>query len=46
MEEKLKVIERNKTWELRHMSTNKTLIDVKWIYETKMTPNGESDKYK
>lgn len=43
MKERLRLIEKNKTWELVEV---KKPIDVKWVYKFKRRPNGEITKYK
>ena len=35
MEEELRPIEKNQTWELVHLPQGKRPIDVKWVYKTK-----------
>lgn len=39
--EEIKVLEENKTWEMTDEPENKKVIDVKWIFRTKI-----DDKYK
>ena len=46
MEEEIKKIERNKTWELVERPPNKEIIGVKWVYKTKLNPDGSVQKYK
>ena len=46
MEEELRSIEKNQTWELVHLPQGKRPIDVKWVYKTKVKPNGDVSKYK
>lgn len=46
MEEELKSIEKIETQELVDFPKGKTPIDVKWVYKTKMKPNGEVSRYK
>jgi len=46
MDEEIKAIEKNKTWELTELPANKKPIGVKWVYKTKYKPNGEIDRYK
>lgn len=46
MEEELKSIEKNDTWELVDLPKRKRPIDVKWVYKTKMKPNGVMSRYK
>lgn len=45
MKEKLRSIEKNKTWELVKKSVKKA-IDVKWGYKMKQKLNGEISKHK
>lgn len=45
MNEDIKSIEKNKTWELVNYSYKKT-IDVRWVYKLKLKPNGEISKHK
>ena len=46
MEEELKMIEKNQTWELTKRPFQKKVIGVKWIYRTKMNPDGTINKHK
>ena len=46
IEEKLDAIESNQTLELVNSLEKQKLIDVKWVYKTKLKPNHEVDKYK
>ena len=46
MEEELRSIEKNQTQELVHLPQGKKSIDVKWVYKTKVKPNGDVSKYK
>ena len=40
MEEEIKMIEKNNTWELVNCSHGKDIIGVKWVYKTKLKPDG------
>ena len=40
MEEEIKMIEKNKTWELVDCPKDKDVIGVKWVYKTKLNPDG------
>ncbi|CAL9016012.1 unnamed protein product [Prunus brigantina] len=40
MEEEIKTIEKNKTWELVDRPKDKEIIGVKWVYKTKFNPDG------
>ncbi|XP_058783756.1 uncharacterized mitochondrial protein AtMg00820-like [Vicia villosa] len=45
MQEELRAIEKNKTWELVERSSKK-LIHMKWVYKFKLRPNSDIAKYK
>ncbi|KAL0298721.1 UNVERIFIED_CONTAM: Retrovirus-related Pol polyprotein from transposon TNT 1-94 [Sesamum radiatum] len=40
MEEEIKMIEKNNTWELADRPKDKEVIGVKWIYKTKLNADG------
>ncbi|MCH97475.1 retrovirus-related pol polyprotein from transposon tnt 1-94, partial [Trifolium medium] len=46
MNEELKSIEKNKTWDLCKLPTDKKAIDVKWVYKAKQNPEGKVIKHK
>lgn len=46
MEEEIKMIEKNKTWEMVDRPPNKEVIGVKWVYKTKLNPEGSVQKHK
>lgn len=46
MDEEIKAIERNETWELTELPRGAKCIRVKWIYKTKLNEVGEVSKYK
>ena len=46
MNEKIRAIERNETWELTELPRGAKCIGVKWIYKTKLNEVGEASKYK
>ncbi|CAL2249603.1 unnamed protein product [Prunus armeniaca] len=46
MEEEIKTIEKNKTWELVDRPKDKEIIGVKWVYKTKFNPDGSIQKHK
>ena len=46
MKEELKMIEKNPTWELMDKLKHKKSIEVKWVYKTKLNPDGSINKYK
>nr|GEV46704.1 retrovirus-related Pol polyprotein from transposon TNT 1-94 [Tanacetum cinerariifolium] len=46
MEEEIKSIEKNDTWELTTLSKGQKAIRVKWVYKAKKNAKGEVEKYK
>ena len=40
MIEELDSTEKNDTWRLVQLPTNKKCIDVKWVFKTKLKPDG------
>ncbi|CAJ2634633.1 unnamed protein product [Trifolium pratense] len=46
MIDELKSIEKNKTWDLCKLPSEKRAIDVKWVYKVKQNPEGQVVKYK
>lgn len=46
MEEEVRVIEKNQTWQLVDKPTDKEVIGVKWIYKVKHNPDGSIKKHK
>ncbi|CAA0825713.1 cysteine-rich RLK (RECEPTOR-like protein kinase) 8 [Striga hermonthica] len=46
MKEEIRMIEKNKTWELVDPPNNKEVIGVKWVYKTKLNPDGSIQKHK
>ncbi|KAL0324814.1 UNVERIFIED_CONTAM: Retrovirus-related Pol polyprotein from transposon RE2 [Sesamum radiatum] len=46
MEEEIKMIEKNNTWELADKPKDKEVIGVKWIYKTKLNADGSIQKHK
>nr|KYP59937.1 hypothetical protein KK1_015383 [Cajanus cajan] len=46
MEEEIKMIEKNNTWELVDCPHGKDIIGVKWVYKTKLNPDGTIQKHK
>nr|KYP66838.1 Retrovirus-related Pol polyprotein from transposon TNT 1-94 [Cajanus cajan] len=46
MEEELRSIEKNHTWEMVELPQNKTPIDVKWVFKIKLKPDGSVAKHK
>eukprot|EP00253_Pinus_taeda_P030830 PITA_30830 len=46
MEEEIKAIERNGTWELVNLPKRKQVIGVKWVYKTKSNANRKIERHK
>ena len=46
MNEEIDSIEKNQTWDLVDIPSNKTNIGVKWVYKTKLNEKEEIDKHK
>ena len=46
MDEEIKAIIKNNTWELVDFPKEKNLIGVKWVYKTKQNDKGEIDRFK
>jgi hypothetical protein len=46
MIDELKSIEKNQTWELVKLPNGKKTIDLKWVYKTKLNPDGSISKHK
>jgi len=46
MNKEIEAIERNKTWDLVDLPIDKTNIDVKWVYKTKLNEKGKIEKHK
>ena len=46
MKDELKMIEKNQTRELVDRPEHKKAIGVKWVYRTKLNPNGSVNKHK
>jgi hypothetical protein len=46
MIEELKSIEMNKTWELVKFPEGKKIIDLKWVFKTKLNLDGSISKHK
>jgi len=46
MEEEVIMIEKNNTWELVNYPQGKNIIGVKWVYKTKLNPDGTIQKHK
>lgn len=46
LDEKIKSIDKNKTWELCSLPEEAKCIGVKWIFKTKLNEHGEIIKHK
>ncbi|KAL5763907.1 hypothetical protein ACOSQ2_016501 [Xanthoceras sorbifolium] len=46
MDEEIKAIEKNNTWELVPLSKGHKKIGVKWVYKTKRNTKREIEKHK
>jgi hypothetical protein len=46
MKEEYNALLENKTWHLVPPSTNKNIIDCKWVYRIKRKADGSIDRYK
>ena len=46
MNDEIDTIERNKTYDLVDLPTDKTNIGVKWVYKTKLNEKGKVEKHK
>jgi len=46
MLQELSLIEKNKTWKFADLLENKKAIGVKWVFRTKLNPDGSIYKYK
>ena len=44
MQEEMKMIEKNRTWQLVNRPSNQKVIGVKWVYRAKLNPNGSINK--
>jgi len=42
----LKSIEKNETWKLVQLPTNKKCVDAKWVFKTKFKPDSQVAKFK
>ena len=46
MDEEIKAIMKNNTWELASLPNGQKAIGVKWVYKAKKNANGEIERYK
>ena len=46
MDEEIKVIHRNNTWEMTELPEGSQLIGMKWVFKKKMNAQGKIEQYK
>ena len=46
MDEEIKALENNNTWNVTYLSENQKIVGCKWVYTIKYKPTGEVDRYK
>lgn len=46
MEEKMKALERNKTWEIVDLLKGKKLVGCRWVFIVKYKSDGSVERYK
>ncbi|KAA0060404.1 reverse transcriptase [Cucumis melo var. makuwa] len=46
MDEEIRAMEKNDTWELTKLPEGQKPIGVMWIYKTKKKANGDAERYK
>ena len=46
MDEEIKAIHRNNTWEVTELPKGSQSIGVKWVFKKKMNAQGEIERYK
>ena len=46
MDEEIKAIHRNNTWEVTELTEGSLPIDVKWVFNKKMNAQGKIERYK
>ena len=46
MDQEIKALERNHTWELMPFPPSKKVIGLKWVSKVKLRANGELERYK
>ena len=46
MEEEIRMIEKNNTWELVAIPREREVVSLKWIYEIKLNQEGDIQKHK
>ncbi|KAL2241040.1 UNVERIFIED_CONTAM: putative mitochondrial protein, partial [Sesamum indicum] len=46
MQEEVNALEKNKTWKVIDLPSDKRAIGCKWLYKVKLNPNGTVERYK
>ncbi|KAL2232872.1 UNVERIFIED_CONTAM: Retrovirus-related Pol polyprotein from transposon RE1 [Sesamum indicum] len=46
MQEEINALERNRTWKITDLPSDKRAIGCKWLYKVKLNPNGTIERYK
>jgi Reverse transcriptase (RNA-dependent DNA polymerase) len=46
MEEELKALEKNETWKIMKLPSNKRSVGCKWVYNIKYNSDGTVERYK
>jgi len=46
MNDEIRALNENETWQLQEMPENKKALDCKWVYKIKETPDGTIERYK
>jgi hypothetical protein len=46
MHEELRALDKNKTWEIVPLPTDKKTVGCKWVFKVKQTLEGKTNHYK
>lgn len=46
MKDELEALDRNETWELVHRIPDMNVVGSRWVFKTKLKPNGSIDQFK
>ena len=46
MNEELKALDNNETWQIAHLLPEKFVIGCKWVFKTKLKSDGTKERYK
>ena len=46
MKDELEALDRNETWELVHRPLDMNVVGSRWVFKTKLKPNGSIDRFK